>query len=68
MSGLWTGTTQITVSMLAERIVEPACELMRKAGSNVMMFECFRTVITFWLKEMLVKLVDHDQNIRCLGL
>ncbi|KAA3459753.1 AP-3 complex subunit delta [Gossypium australe] len=63
---------------LANRVVEPICDLMRKTGAKSLLFECVRTVVTSFSEyESAVRLavgkireflVDEDPNLKYLGL
>ncbi|KAI8542694.1 hypothetical protein RHMOL_Rhmol08G0158700 [Rhododendron molle] len=63
---------------LANRIVEPICDLVRRSGAKSLVFECIRTIVTSLNEyESAVRLavakvkeflVDDDPNLKYLGL
>ncbi|KAH0975960.1 hypothetical protein GBA52_017859 [Prunus armeniaca] len=63
---------------LANRVVEPVCEHIRRTGAKSLLFECIRTVVTSLsdyesaVKLVVVKiremLVDDDPNLKYLAL
>ncbi|XP_043701891.1 AP-3 complex subunit delta-like [Telopea speciosissima] len=63
---------------LANRVIVPICELMRKTGAKSLMFECIRTVVTSFtehesavklaVEKILEFLVNDDPNLKYLGL
>ncbi|KAH7852076.1 hypothetical protein Vadar_020339 [Vaccinium darrowii] len=63
---------------LANRIVEPICDHMRRSGAKSLVFECIRTVVTSLTNyESAVRLavdkvkeflIDDDSNLKYLGL
>ncbi|KAM7267944.1 hypothetical protein ACFE04_010110 [Oxalis oulophora] len=63
---------------LANRVVEPICEHIRRTGAKSLLFECIRTVVSsFSEHESAIKLavskikeflVDDDPNLKYLGL
>ncbi|KAF4400860.1 hypothetical protein CsatB_017170 [Cannabis sativa] len=63
---------------LANRVVEPVCDHMRRTGAKSLMFECIRTVVTSFAEyDLAVKLavekirellVEDDPNLKYLAL